>query len=491
MRLIATVVLGISMLAGTVSAQPRPEPAQPDRPRFDVGAALAPVPGGLTADAAAQRAIASAPSVERAEAAAAVAEAGAARAWLSVYPRVDLTARYTRLSEVSSGGFGSTDPALIELARARTAMVMDPAARDVLSGLVEAQAGLSNFSFDPVPNQFALRAEVSYPVSDLFLTILPAYRASQRFAEAQQLAVEAERQTVGQRARDTFYGYLRARGALAVAQSAVTQAESRRAQVAALVDAGTAARVELMRVDAQIARARVAVARAEAGVALSATALRTLLHLPPEAPIELGEALDTPVDAPAANVSELVALARRNRIELRALRAVVDARGLARDARSGARWPHLAVAAGVDLANPNSRVFPQQQEWDATWDASVVLRWSPNDAFSTDRDVAVADAELAQARADVAALEDGVRLEVTQALADFQSAAAAYEAATVGLVAAEESYRVRTEQLDAGVAVTSDLIDAEADLTRARLDILDASIDLRLSRARLRRAVGE
>src|SRR5687767_6031626 len=233
MRLTIGVVLGISTLAaGTAAAQPRqpapaptPAPAaqpeaQPERPRFDVGAALAPVPGGLTADAAAERAVASAPTVARAEAAARVAEAGASRAWLSVYPRIDLSARYTRLSEVDTEGFGTADPALLDAARARVAMVMDPAARDVLGGLVEAQAGLSDFSFDPVPNQFALRAEISYPVSDLFLTILPAYRASERFAEAQQLVVDAERQTIAQRTRDTFYGYLRARGALAVAESA-------------------------------------------------------------------------------------------------------------------------------------------------------------------------------------------------------------------------------------------------------------------------------
>ena len=61
----------------------------------------------------------------------------------------------------------------------------------------------------------------------------------------------------------------------------------------------------------------------------------------------------------------------------------------------------------------------------------------------------------------------------------------------MGLTAAEESYRVRFEQLNAGAAVSSDLIDANTDVTRARLQIINASVDLRIADARLRRAVGE
>ena len=50
---------------------------------------------------------------------------------------------------------------------------------------------------------------------------------------------------------------------------------------------------------------------------------------------------------------------------------------------------------------------------------------------------------------------------------------------------------MRNEQLRAGTVMTSDLIDAEAELTRARLQLLDAAIDLRLAEARLARAVEE
>ena len=309
--LLAPMAIPALGLAQPERTPPQDAPVQPATPaeadRFDLDAALPVTPGGLTADAAASRAMETAPSVARAEAAVRIAQAGADRAYLSVYPRLALTARYTRLSEQGGSGLsaGLTPEELAGL-DALASGVEDMESQALHRIHLATLQGLSSFSFDTQPNQFALRAELSYPVSDLFLTILPAYRASRSFAEAQRLQVEAERLAVGQRAREAFYSFLRARGALAVARSAVGQAESHRGQVVALVDAGTAARVELMRVDAQIARARVVVARAEAGVALSATAIRALLHLPTDADIGVAEAIEGPVDVPTESPAQLV-----------------------------------------------------------------------------------------------------------------------------------------------------------------------------------------
>ena len=50
--------------------------------------------------------------------------------------------------------------------------------------------------------------------------------------------------------------------------------------------------------------------------------------------------------------------------------------------------------------------------------------------------------------------------------------------------------RVRREQFRAGAAVATDFIDAESELRRARLELINAAIDVRIARARLNRAVG-
>ena len=85
---------------------------------------------------------------------------------------------------------------------------------------------------------------------------------------------------------------------------------------------------------------------------------------------------------------------------------------------------------------------------------------------------------------------DGVRTEVAQGFETLNASREALTEAEAGLRAAEESYRVRFEQLRLGAAVTNDLIDAQVDVNRARLTVIDAAIDLRLAHARLERAIG-
>jgi outer membrane protein TolC len=59
-----------------------------------------------------------------------------------------------------------------------------------------------------------------------------------------------------------------------------------------------------------------------------------------------------------------------------------------------------------------------------------------------------------------------------------------------GLLAAEESYRARHLLYQNGRATTVELLDAETDLTGARLDAIDARIDARVAEVRLARSVG-
>jgi len=446
---------------------------------------------GWTAEAAAARAVETAPGVERSEAAVRQAAAGAERALYGFIPQLTLSFRYTRLSEITNPSLiqgPSIDPDLIP---AIVSGVDDPDARALWEQTLRSQAELSNFTFPVILDQLTLRASLQYPVSDVLLSILPAYESARTSEEAARLRVEAQRQDVALQARETFYNYARARAALAVARSSLGQAETRHEQVRAFVAAGTAAPVDELRIRAQVAAARVAVVRAEAGVEVGATALRTLLHLPPETSIAVGEDVLAPLPALDASGPDLVSRAVRQRRDVRAVRRIIRAAGHQVDAAEGSRYPHLAVAANLDVANPNPRIFPQTQEFRETWDVSAVITWSPHDLLNGEAQASEARAQQDQARADLRSLEDAIRIQVTQAHADYEAARLSLEAAQLGIEAAEESYRVQMERYRAGASTVSDLIDASAEQIRAQLDLVTAAIDARVARARLTRALGQ
>jgi outer membrane protein len=120
----------------------------------------------------------------------------------------------------------------------------------------------------------------------------------------------------------------------------------------------------------------------------------------------------------------------------------------------------------------------------------VSLVWTPTDipgARATERERAAQEREVVARRA---MLLDGLRLEVREAWQAEREAAASLVKAAEEQGAAEEGYRVRRDLFQNGKASLVELDDAQAELTRARLDAVNAAVDARVARVRLTHAVG-
>ncbi len=119
-----------------------------------------------------------------------------------------------------------------------------------------------------------------------------------------------------------------------------------------------------------------------------------------------------------------------------------------------------------------------------------MLSWSPNDAFGAREAGDALDAKARAARAQRRAIGDQLRSEVVSAYESLERSGASLEAARKGIVAAEESHRVRRELYKNGRATSTEMTDAETDLLRSRLALVDALIDARVARVRLLHATG-
>lgn len=301
--------------------------------------------------------------------------------------------------------------------------------------------------------------------------------------------MQADRETVALQAREAFYSYARARAATLVAQAGLDQAKAHQADVGVMVAGGALAPVEEMRATAAVATAEVTLARAQAGVGIARDALAITLHQELASDPAIAEDLTRSMpNLPAKQL--LIERAFGRRAEAKALSQTMTALDSSIRSQNAAAYPHLNLSAGVDLASPNQRVFPQEAKFRPSWDVSAVLSWSPNDILTSDRQAAETRAERAQVAADLESLRDALKLEVSQAYENCMAANRALAAATPGIVAAEESYRVRREQFRAGSAVATDVLDAEGELRAARLQLINVAIDLRVAEVRLERAVG-
>lgn len=393
------------------------------------------VAGGLTAGEVAARARASSPAVWRKLAELDAAAADVTAATDQRIPRLSLSLSYTRLSR--------TEP------------------RDA----------------------YAAEAQVVVPVSDHFLRFPTAIRAARLAKQATALDTRATQADVANRALHAYYEWARARLRLQVAARELAQVHAAVVQMRSLVAVQRLARAELMRIEAQEAETEQAHARLRDLVMLREQALRLQIGAGPDETLTLGEDLRAELSAPAFDQAS-------RRADVRAVAAAVEATEQRAALARASALPQLSAFATGDYARPNVAALPPEDRFSPSWSAGVQLTWSLPELLASRTSSRRLAAEARALRADRTALEREAQLELVSARQGVELAQLALVTSRKGLIAAEETYRVRSALIAAERATAVELVDAQTTLTRARIAVLDAHIDLRIAIADLGHALG-
>ena len=358
----------------------------------------------------------------------------------------------------------------------------------VVEFVVPGPTGVPRVLYPDVPNNYRTRLDLQWPIYTGGRT-----DALERAARTEAAAVAAE-VTVAQ--ADLRLEVARAFWALATANSAVnvlneglTRAQTHLAAARERLSAGSVPPNEVSSAEADESRQRMLLieARNQRDVTMAGLARLTGLDiLQPIEPVALFE-------APAASqprVDALVAEARGLRTERQAMqRRIEGADELRRAAAAGSR-PAIAVGAGFDYARPNPRTFPRANLWDDSWDAGINVSWPLWDGGRTKADIAQAGGAAEAARQRLAEFDSVLALEIRQRVLELDSGRAAITAADDAIRAATEARRIVTERYQAGVAQSTDVLDANFALLQAELDRTRAIAGVRLAEARLAHALG-
>jgi outer membrane protein TolC len=410
--------------------------------------------GGLTAEEASRRAVATSNADRSQQAEVDVAESEVDRASVGYFPRVSLTARYARVSPLTpQPGLGALFPIIVD--------------------------------------QYMLQAGVLLPLSDYILRIQQTRDAASESKEAALLTKEAVRRAVSARAKIQYYAWAAARMQQAVTEQSVEQSERHLEFAKAGRDTGRMPNVEVLRAESLLSSARLLDEHARNEALLAEAELRTMLHDPPGRTYEIGEDLLAPVDNDEPGEPEaLFVEATQRRPDLRAFARTDGSLKNQRRVAEAAGAPRLDGFGNAYLANPNPRVLPPQEGWKATWDLGVQLTWSPNDFGTSGATARGLDARRRKVAAERASLADSVRDEISGSVLAWKESRAAAGTAQRGLEAAEEAYRVRSDLYELGRGTNVELIDSESDVLRARLSAIRARVDAKIARVRLEHAVG-
>lgn len=291
---------------------------------------------------------------------------------------------------------------------------------------------------------------------------------------------------------NAFYGLLRAEDLVKVSSAQVVRARQTVAQTQGQIDAGVAARVDILQSRADLANAQVTLLQNQSAVRSSEASLKNALAIETDAPLLLatlaaGDALPPPPAAgPALSLDDAVREAYDARPDLRQQRSVVEvSRQSVRQAR---------INAGFSLAGNYVLTYQPTNDLGAKGTDSQVLVSASYPLF--DGGGARGAVRVAEAGRDadldrLEQLRQSVRLDVEQSFYDRALALERVPLAQAAISAAQASFDAATARRQAGLGTVLDITTAQVSLTQAQNGYVTALYDFYTADARLRRAIGQ
>ena len=312
-----------------------------------------------------------------------------------------------------------------------------------------------------------------------------AYGAQAATEEANRLDLDRSQQALTLRVYETFYAALMNDQGIQVTEEGVRIAERHLELAVVRFDAGSAARLDVLRAEVELANARTKLIRARSASAVSYQALRTVLSLPQSEPLQLAGTLDQVPALPAAPALEAALVARS---DIRAMGQQREAAQRMVSLASAELKPTVAFSGNFQYQEDglNSLLNSNNRSYQFGVGVSVPLFNAP--AVAAKR--GAASARVRQAEHGASAALDGARLELASASTEMGAAVEivstqqkAVELAREGLSIAEVSY-------ENGVITSTELNDARLSLLETEWELMQAKYAHIVAAARTRYAAG-
>jgi outer membrane protein len=439
-RLARLVVLGVAFAA-------RPATAQPPAPALR-----------LTLEDAIARGLDTSHRIAEAVARGEAADATVGQRHAALMPQIAAQAGYTRTNHVETFG--------VPLPNNRLRVI-----------------------YPDVPDNYRSRLDLQWPIYTAG-RLDALERAARIEATASSDDVTTARRDLALEISRAYWALVSASASVSVVEESVRRVDAHLQDVRNQLASGLVAPNDVLTVETQESRQRMLAIQARGNRDVAAAELARLVGMAPGTAIEAAADLAPPAPEPLA-IDWLVDAAKQRRPERAALVKRVEAAAERSRAAAAGLKPTIAVAGGFDYARPNPRIFPREERWRTSWDASLNANWPLFDGGRARADVAEADALARAVQERLADLDAALAVEVRQRFTELESSRAAIDAAADAIRSATEARRVIGERFRAGVATSTDVLDAQVAILQAELDRTQAIANARVARAGLDRALGK
>ena len=341
-------------------------------------------------------------------------------------------------------------------------------------------------------------------------TVSAIETATWNLADARASLIQTQNSAVIS-AMQKYLAVLKAERVLELNGSAYQMAEDDERIVRINLEEGAVTRMDLMRAQSALEKARIDQINAEANLQIAVDSLLMQIGYDFGTPVVLAPVTDIAVAVPAAGtIAEMTEEALQNRSDiLSAKTRLKKAESDLAQAKNNflpslklsasQRWGDFVIGIVLDPVNANIQwnvdgVIWQKNEPAMAATDGLTLKldfvWNPLDAFERSAMLKSAQASLDSAHIALKRAEDNLRLEIRQKLNDFETASRRLDQARRDYAIAQESRTLAALRYKEGVALFSELAQATQSLSQSDYGVAQGEYDLLMAAINLYNACG-
>ena len=289
---------------------------------------------------------------------------------------------------------------------------------------------------------------------------LAASRAARWNETSARHQLEGVRADVALEAKEVFFGYLKAKDTLTAAEESLRLAQKQVFDAEAFYAQGLIAAHEQLGIQVEAAHSEQKALKAASDLKVARLTLESTMGVPlPSEPKPIAAQAVLPIEP-----ANLNALMQERRSEIKSLQSLIEAQ------------KQQKRKASADLLPTANLAFSQEQyEYDSGFSgleeqtvATLTLNWSLFSGFKTlrEREAAHYGQRILESR--LSDLKRQLTLQLQSTYERYELASRGFLVVEAALGLAQEHYRIIKNRFDAQLSGATDLIDAEAALSRAR-----------------------
>ena len=294
--------------------------------------------------------------------------------------------------------------------------------------------------------------------------------------------------------KQSYWNLFKAREFKKVVDENVQQVQAHLNDIQNMMKQGMVTNNEVLKVEVQLSNVKLLQIEMNNNAQLAEIALNSAIGQPLSTEISLSSTPVVPEGQSievSQDVNSLVKTALGNRPEMKAMKLRIDAADAGITAAKSGWYPQVYLVGNYYYARPNQRYVPAQDLFKDSWDISVSASFDIWNWGTTIHQTQQAQAQYEQTKDGLGQLEDGITLEVTQSYLNLKQAQEKISVSQQAAGQAGENYRVTNEKFKLGLALNSDLIDAEVALLQAKTNYTQALVDFELAQAKLQKSLGQ